>query len=83
MTQDWIKAIAFIFFVLWMLADGLTILMIGFLFLAMIWFDFDPSRLSWGTITWGPSPAGLPKIVGWIGIILLFIALPVAWILGL
>ena len=66
-----------------MLADGLTILIIGFLFLAMIWFDFDPSRLSWGTITWAPSPAGLPKIVGWIGIILLFIALPVASLFGL
>jgi hypothetical protein len=65
-----------------MLGDALAVLMPGILFLAMIWFEFDPSRMSWGG-RWAPSPAGVPKVVGWVGIILLFLALPVALALGL
>jgi DnaJ-like protein len=65
-----------------MLGDGLAVLMPGILFLAMIWFEFDPSRMAWGSGRWAPSPAWVPKIVGWLGIVLLFLALPVAWILG-
>jgi DnaJ domain len=66
-----------------MLADAFAVGMLGFLFLAMIWFDFDPSRMAWGSGRWAPSPAGLPKIVGWLGIALLFLALPVAFVFGL
>jgi len=65
-----------------MLGDALAVLMPGMLFLAMIWFEFDPSRIAWGSGRWAPSPAWVPKIVGWLGIVLLFLALPVAWILG-
>src|SRR5262249_24723139 len=58
-----------------MLADSVAVLVPGFGFLAMIWFDFDPTRI-WGT--GARSLGGSPRVVGWFAIILLFVVFPLA-----
>jgi len=50
-----------------MLGDASAVLLLGFIFVAMIGFDFDPTRIGWG----GQSLGGPAKIVGWAGIVLL------------